>query len=85
MKPGCRCAAPARVKCPWRLPTLLDSWGGGGGTVLDARIRLPPLPPGMRFESAYDVVLLIDNREQVCGRHTHCMTANQRVGRLQCK
>ena len=29
-------------------------------------MRLPPLPPGARFADVYDIVLLVDNREQVC-------------------
>lgn len=44
---------------------LVDGFQGGAGTLQDARIRLPPLPPGMCFSEAYDVVLLVDNREQV--------------------
>jgi hypothetical protein len=28
-------------------------------------VRLPPLLPGARFADVYDIVLLVDNREQV--------------------
>jgi hypothetical protein len=31
--------------------------------------RLPPLPPGQRFADVYDVMLLIDQREQYCRTH----------------
>lgn len=37
--------------------------GDAGG--LTARLRLPPLAPGQAFASAYEVVLLVDQREQL--------------------
>jgi hypothetical protein len=39
---------------PWQAP-LLDT---------ELSLPLPPLPAGARFDSQYDVVLLIDQREQ---------------------
>lgn len=47
------------------------------GSITDATVRLPPLPPGACFADIYDIVLLVDNREQVRALPLH-------IGRLNC-
>ncbi|KAK9831459.1 hypothetical protein WJX81_007468 [Elliptochloris bilobata] len=43
----------------WRLPGVGGEWG-----VEERDIRVPPLPPGARFADVYEVVLVLDHREQ---------------------
>ena len=45
-----------------------SSPGGVRRTDAVGAFRLPPLPPGARFADVYDVVLLVDNREQFGSR-----------------
>ncbi|BDA43201.1 probable crossover junction endonuclease MUS81 [Coccomyxa sp. Obi] len=47
------------VRGVWRLQGLGGEWGLG-----DREVRLPPLPPGVAFRDVYEVVLVLDNREQ---------------------
>ena len=51
----------SRKASEWRLPTLLANVSVAASKP---HIRLPPLPPGSSFAEAYDVVMLLDNREQ---------------------
>ena len=48
-------------------------------------VRLPPLPPGVPFAQEYDIVLLVDNREQFAHGATGGRTAGAQEGmaRLQ--
>eukprot|EP00884_Botryococcus_braunii_P016429 jgi/Botrbrau1/346/Bobra.110_2s0005.1 len=43
----------------WRLPGLGGDWG-----VEETDIRIPPLPPGRCFDDEFDIVLVLDMREQ---------------------
>ncbi|KAL4448611.1 hypothetical protein ABPG75_005830 [Micractinium tetrahymenae] len=64
-----------------------DSGGSGaGGVSISIRqpgheVRLPPLPPGRRFSEEYEVVLLLDLREQF-GRAAGQGTAAARDGHM---
>ena len=57
------CAGLRTRSGAWRLP-VIDSAGLKGGTAGLGHIRVPPLPPGKCFIDVYEVVLLLDNREQ---------------------
>ena len=48
----------------WRLPALADDDGGDCSPATRA-LRLPPLPPGATFGQLYELVLVVDSREQV--------------------
>ncbi|MEW5304280.1 MAG: hypothetical protein WDW38_011298 [Sanguina aurantia] len=59
-------AAPPHLSAPeWNIPTVAEE-----GMFEDVVLRLPPLAPGQLFESAYEVVLVLDMREQLSRRHT---------------
>ena len=46
----------------WRLPSLCDD---GDSAPAGRALRLPPLPSGATFGQHYDIVLVVDSREQV--------------------
>jgi len=56
----------------WALPSV-------GG---DHPVRLPPLRPGERFRDAYDVVLLVDQREQFAGARDSGQELQRVLGQL---
>jgi hypothetical protein len=57
--PRCPALRNRREPLPWLVPTLDDPNG------LASALVPPPLAPGQSFSSAYDVVLLVDQREQM--------------------
>lgn len=77
--PCCCCLCCCRaVAQPWPLPAL---------STAPRRLVLPPLPPGAPFSSAYQVVMLLDQREQYCragpGGKTLGRTGGQGAQRLR--
>jgi hypothetical protein len=61
-----RQAGPSRTgrhtRGEWRLPSLCDD---GDRAPAGRGLRLPPLPAGATFGQHYDIVLVVDSREQV--------------------
>jgi len=55
-----RCAAQRTRSGAWKLPTLSERALG----VTCGHIRPLPLPAGIKFDDHWDILLLLDNREQ---------------------